>query len=105
MIRFSDMLFLHISLFTQIGYVNYRGGLLTGQKNLIAGVRCVARSLINDPKVILADEPTGNLDSENGKAIIDLLISLSGKGKTIVIVTHDPRIGIAVKNSPRGRNI
>ncbi len=65
----------------------------------------IARALINDPKVILADEPTGNLDSENGKAVVNLLLSLTEKGKTVVIVTHDPRIGAAVKEYPRGRNI
>lgn len=51
----------------------------------------VARSLANDPEIILADEPTGNLDTESGQSILDLLKQLSSKdGKTVIIVTHDP---------------
>ena len=53
----------------------------------------IARALVNDPKIILCDEPTGNLDSESGAAIIDLLIGLNEKyHKTIIIVTHDEKI-------------
>jgi ABC-type lipoprotein export system ATPase subunit len=48
--------------------------------------------LANDPKVILADEPTGNLDSRNGKLIVDLLKQLSQRGKTVIVVTHDSSI-------------
>jgi putative ABC transport system ATP-binding protein len=65
----------------------------------------IARALINDPKVILADEPTGNLDSETGKSIIELLIKLAENGKTIIIVTHDPRIAQIISEHPLGRNI
>jgi len=65
----------------------------------------IARALINDPKVILADEPTGNLDSETGKSIIDLLIKLAEEGKTIIIVTHDPRIAQVISEHPLGKNI
>jgi putative ABC transport system ATP-binding protein len=52
----------------------------------------IARSLINDPKLILADEPTGNLDTQTGQRILLLLKSLVEKGKTVVVVTHNPEI-------------
>ena len=65
----------------------------------------IARALINSPKIILADEPTGNLDSETGKSIIELLISLAKDGKTIIIVTHDPRVAQIISENPLGQNI
>jgi putative ABC transport system ATP-binding protein len=49
----------------------------------------IARALANGPHVMLADEPTGNLDSTTGAEIIDLLLSLSGEGRTVLVVTHD----------------
>ncbi len=53
----------------------------------------IARALINQPAIILADEPTGNLDVANGEIILELFEKLHKKGHTIVIVTHDPEIG------------
>jgi putative ABC transport system ATP-binding protein len=58
----------------------------------------IARALANDPQIILADEPTGNLDTATGRQILDLLIRLHGQGKTIIMVTHELAIAEHAEN-------
>jgi putative ABC transport system ATP-binding protein len=53
---------------------------------------CIARALINRPQLILADEPTGNLDEDNEERVIELLRELHQEGRTVIVVTHDPEV-------------
>ena len=54
---------------------------------------CIARSLVNDPLILLADEPTGALDSKTGQQILEIFDGLVSEGKTVIMVTHDPHVG------------
>jgi putative ABC transport system ATP-binding protein len=56
----------------------------------------IARALVGDPKIILADEPTGNLDSRQASQVVQLLADLNGEGATILVVTHNPEIAGAL---------
>ena len=64
-----------------------------GQKQRVA----IARAMVNDPKILLADEPTGALDSKSGEQIMELFSRLNKEGVTIVMITHDPKIAANAK--------
>ena len=53
---------------------------------------CIARALINHPKLLLADEPTGNLDEKNERLVMEIFETLHNTGSTIIVVTHDPEV-------------
>jgi putative ABC transport system ATP-binding protein len=54
---------------------------------------CIARALVNEPRILLADEPTGNLDQKNGEVVLKLIKDLHREGHTIILITHNPKIG------------
>ncbi len=74
---------------------HYPSQLSGGQQQRVA----VARAIVGKPLILLADEPTGNLDSKNGNAVIDLMNELHGEGATICMVTHDPRYATVAERS------
>ena len=83
------------SLLAAVGLENKRlrkvSELSSGEQQRVA----IARALINDPDILLADEPTGNLDSRNAEAVLDLLLRLKADlGLTIVMVTHNPEVAL-----------
>jgi len=67
---------------------DYPNMLSGGEQQRIA----IARALVNDPPLLLADEPTGNLDTENSKAVLDLLIRINNNGTSVLVATHDQAI-------------
>ena len=61
-----------------------------GQRQRVA----IARALVNEPEIIMADEPTGNLDTKSTREIMDIFQRMHGTGRTIILVTHEPEIAV-----------
>lgn len=95
--RIKDRKKLATEAMRAVGIESIKGQLASelsgGQKQRVA----IARSIVNGPDIILADEPTGALDSATSLEIIDLLVDLNNQGKTVIIVTHDPLVSNACK--------
>lgn len=79
-------------------YISKKANQLSGgQKQRVA----IARAIVNNPRYILADEPTGALDTETSRQVMDTLIELNRKGTTIIVITHDPDIAALCPRSVR----
>ena len=77
---------------------HYPNQLSGGQQQRVA----IARALINDPAILLADEPTGALDQKTGQQVLNLFQEINSQGRTIIMITHDPNIA---KHAKRTVNI
>jgi ABC-type lipoprotein export system ATPase subunit len=71
-----------------------------GQQQRVA----IARALSNDPEVVIGDEPTGNVDTETGNTILDILEGLNKEGRTVIVVTHDAEIAARAHTTKRMRD-